>query len=160
LVGHSHWILLVEQKPRQDKYLQKLKTFRDGTDIVIECDKIWREGLIISHLAYGNGDWIIIITEKPDLYMHWVQEVVLIKRLNWHKQLFENTGTSDPSKIKNFHVFELCDDHGILLNWVKSPKNVAWDVPTILLTQTMPISKWNELGGKLYKDGQFYVQKS
>jgi len=156
---NSYWILLIEQKPRPEKFYQKLKTFRDGADIVIECERIWAEGLVVSHLAAGNGDWIIIASDKSDPYMHWTQEAVLIKRPNWSKQLFENTGASNPSKIKNLLSFELCDDHGILLNWVKSQKNVVWDVPTILLTQTMPISKWNELGGKLYKDGQFYTQQ-
>jgi len=158
---HSHWVLLVEQKPAQETVIQKLKIFPEDIDIVTECEQIWEEGLVVSHLARGSGSWILIATQNPNFFMHWVQEATLLKRYNWNKQLLDNSGTSDPNKIKNLHILELGEDRGIMINWVLNlPKNVAWNVPSILLSQTMPLSKWNELGGRHYKDGEFYVQKS
>jgi len=156
----SHWVLLTEQKPHQEKYTQIAKIFPDGTDMVTECDKIWKEGLVVTHLAFGNGAWILVAGEKPNFFLHWVQEVVLVDKENWNKRLLDNTGTKDPKKIKNLHAFDFGETYALLINWVLDlSKNVPWNVPTISLSHTMPNAKWNELGGRIYKDGQFFVQK-
>jgi len=158
--SHSHWVLVTEQKPRQQKFVQHLTIIPDGADMVLEIEKVWKANLVVLHLATGNGHWILITGEKTDIHLHWTQEVVLLNRQNWNKQLLDNTGLKDPTKIKNLFIFEMSESYGILINWVlQLPKNVVWDVPTIFLSQTIPLSKWNELGGRMYQNGQFFLQK-
>jgi hypothetical protein len=156
------WVILIEQKPRSEPYFQKFLWFRDGTDMVEECEKVWKQGLVVFHLVYGNGAWVMIIGQHPNFYMHWRQEAILLskEKNQWLQKLMDNTGTKDPKKIKNLYILESCGDHFIAIQWVLDKSmNMEWNIPTIYITQILPSAKWTELGGRTYRDGNFYAEK-
>jgi len=131
----GEWILITEKEEgKNPKLHQEVHLFDKFPDVFIR-DEVWDKHMVVRHLAFGGGKWVLIIgSPRTDD----VSQEMIVKN-NWPgEQLLQCIQDE-----KNIHTLEWDEADNI---WgVVSEKNPG-HVHSILTTNYFPESKFKELG--------------
>jgi len=131
----GQWIFLAEKEGRgKDKLHQEVHVFEKFPDIFIR-DSVWDKGMMIRHLGFGNGKWILIAgTPKSD---DIAQEIMASNKWPGERLL-------DAIKDhKNIHTLEWDEGDNI---WAVVTEKTDGNVHSILTTHLFPDDKFREMG--------------
>jgi len=131
----GQWIFLAEKEGiGKDKLHQEVHVFEKFPDVFIR-DSVWDKSLVVRHLAFGNGKWVLIAGSPKTSDV--AQELMASNK--WPGEHLLKCIKDD----KNVHTLEWDEADNI---WAMVTEKNPGHVHSILTTHHFPDEKFKELG--------------